>query len=543
MCIDKTASIIIKSSNIFTAETLETRSGAVVISGDSIVDVISDEQIPEFTGPSTEVIDAGQRLVMPAFNDAHTHFITVGLNMDTDYTLDVGDCKCEDEVVQKVKAFADAHPHNAWVHCIGWNPDSWDKMPTKASLDKILPDRPCHIGSWDLNSCWANSKALELAGFTDGMESPAGSEICQDENGALTGILKEDIVNEIRGRSVAGADMNRALGMVCEQALSYGISSVAAMWPNYGLADEQILRIFKEAESSGNLPIRVHYYPKLEHGLDTARKFEKMAASDFFRFAGVKLVIDGVSEMHTAYLTELYADDASTCGELTVKEDEVLELVSQANSHNYSVRLHAIGNATVKTALNVYEAVEQKYGRKSLPNAIEHIESCCPEDLPRFAQLGVIASMQPIHSVLNVDGYPALLGEKWRPYMWPVASLLKHHSMLAFGTDAPVYDLNPMHGLYAAITRKQPWDGYPKDGFVPEQRISLAQALQAYTYGSAVVESFSERLGTLHAGKLADIVIMDRDLFAAKPEELLEAKPAYTIVGGTILYHNPESGI
>ena len=160
MCIDKTASIIIKSSNIFTAETLETRSGAVVISGDSIVDVISDEQIPEFTGPSTEVIDAGQRLVMPAFNDAHTHFITVGLNMDTDYTLDVGDCKCEDEVVQKVKAFADAHPHNAWVHCIGWNPDSWDKMPTKASLDKILPDRPCHIGSWDLHSCWANSKAL-----------------------------------------------------------------------------------------------------------------------------------------------------------------------------------------------------------------------------------------------------------------------------------------------------------------------------------------------------------------------------------------------
>ncbi len=540
---DKTADIVIKGTNIFTAETLETRAGALVISGDSIVDLVSAEQASEYIGPSTRVIDAGERLVMPAFNDAHTHFITVGLNMDTDYTLDVGDCKSEEAVVQKVRAFAEAHPNNAWVHCVGWNPDDWDRMPSKASLDEILPDRPCHIGSWDLHTCWANSRALELAGFTDGMESPEGSEICQDENGVLTGIVKEDIVNEIRGRSVAGANMEQALGLVCEQALSYGVSSVSAMWPNFGLSDGLLLEVFRKAEAEGKLPVRIHYYPRLENGLETAKKFEKTAASDFFRFAGVKLLIDGVCEMHTACLTEPYADDASTCGELTVREDEILNLVSQANAQNYSVRIHCIGNGAVKTALNVYEAVEKKYGRKCLKNGIEHIESCCPEDLPRFAQLGVIASMQPIHSVLNVDGYPALLGEKWRPYMWPVASLLENHALLAFGTDAPVYDLNPMHGLYAAVTRRQPWDGYPEGGFVPEQHISLARALQAYTYGSAEAENFSDKLGTLHAGKLADVVIMDRDLFASKPEELLEARPAYTIVGGVIRYHNPEAEI
>lgn len=144
--------------------------------------------------------------------------------------------------------------------------------------------------------------------------------------------------------------------------------------------------------------------------------------------------------------------------------------------------------------------------------------------------------MQPIHSVLNVDGYPKLLGEKWRPYMWPVKSLIDAHAIPAFGTDAPVWNLNPMEGIYAALTRKQPWDGYPEDGFVPEQRISLGEALQGYTYGAARLENFEDRIGTLHAGKLADVVIMDRNLFAATPEEILKATPLYTFIDGEVVY-------
>ena len=201
-----------------------------------------------------------------------------------------------------------------------------------------------------------------------------------------------------------------------------------------------------------------------------------------------------------------------------------------------SVRLHCIGNGAVKQALDVYESVQRKHGFKGLHNAIEHIESCCPEDIDRFAKLGVMPSMQPIHSVLNVDGYPELLGEKWRPYMWPVKSLIDAGAIVAYGTDAPVWNLNPMEGLFAAVTRQQPWDNYPEGGFVPEQRISLAEALQAYTYGAARVENFENRVGTLAPGKLADFVIMDRNLFEATPAEILEAKPIYTFIDGKVVY-------
>ena len=531
------ADVVIKSSTIFTAETLGTIEGAVAIKGNEILDVVSLEDAERYIGPDTVVYDCGDRLVLPGFNDAHTHFLQHGILKDDSYTLSLEGLNSKDETLARIKEFAEAHPENEWIVGCDFNYDSWTEEPTRYMLDEVVPDRPAYFASWDMHIGWMNSKALEIAGYDEHTVDPDGGVIVRDENGVPTGIGKEPPVNDpVWGLANMAANMDRALGQTIDEALSFGVTATGSVWPYGGVPEEENLRIFKELEDKGKLPIRMSCFLKLEPGLANAKKYEPLFKSEHLRFAGLKMITDGVCEGHTGFLTEPYADDPTTCGESAIDRDELYKMVEEADAHGWSVRLHAIGNAAVKQALDVFEEVQKKQGNKGLRNAIEHIESCCPEDIERFAKLGVVPSMQPIHSVLNIDGYPKLLGEKWRPYMWPVKSLIDAHAIPAFGTDAPVWNLNPMEGIYAALTRKQPWDGYPEGGFVPEQRISLGEVLQGYTYGAARLENFEDRIGTLHAGKLADVVIMDRNLFAATPEEILKASPLYTFIDGKVVY-------
>ncbi len=538
------ADIVIKSSSIFTAETIGTIEGAVIVSGEEIVAVTNTDNADQYVGPATCVIECGDRLVCPGFNDAHTHFIQNGVMKDESYTLSLEGVTSESEAIEKIKRFAKEHPDNAWIVGCGINFDDWSEEPSKEILDSAIPDRPAYFASWDMHVGWMNSLALEAAGYTRDTPDPEGGIIVRDENGNPTGIGKEPPANDpVWGMANLAADMDRALGSAIKEALTYGVTATGCVWPYGGIPEDENIRILQEFEREGKLPIRVSCFLKLEPGLENAKKYEPLLRSDNLRFAGLKQITDGVCEAHTAYLTEPYADDPTTCGEPTIKFDDLRAMVEEANSHGYSVRLHAIGNGTVKQALNVFEAVREKNGVNRLRNSIEHIESCCPEDIGRFVNLGIIPSMQPIHSVLNVDGYPKLLGEKWVPYMWPIKSIIETGATAAFGTDAPVWNLNPMEGLYAAITRQQPWDGYPEGGFVPEQCISIGEALKAYTYGSAYVENFENRIGTLHQGKLADIVIMDRNLMTAKPDEILEAKVLYTIIGGKIVFQAEDADL
>lgn len=533
------ADMIIKSDSIFTGDTHDLIKGAVVISGNEIVGIVEPDEIEHYTGPNTRIIECGDKLVLPGFNDAHTHFIQNGVMKDAEYTLSLEGISTKEEVLSKIQEFAAAHPDNAWIAGCELNFSEWenDVEPTKEMLDEIIPDRPAYFASWDMHVGWVNSKALEAIGYTRDTPDPESGVIGRDAQGELTGVNKEPPANDpVWGMANLAANMDRALGNVINEALSYGVTATGCVWPYGGIPENDNLRVFKELEDAGKLPIRVSCFLKMEPGLENPQRYERQLTSEHLRFAGVKQITDGVCEAHTGYLTEPYADDPTTCGEPAIKHDDLEAMIEEADAHGYSVRLHAIGNGSVKQALDCFESVQRKHGFKGLHHTIEHIESCCPEDIPRFATLGIQPSMQPIHSVLNVDGYPELLGEKWCPYMWPVKSLMDSGAILAFGTDAPVWNLNPMEGIYAAITRQQPWDGYPEGGFAPEQRVSLAEALQAYTYGSARAENFENRIGSLHPGKLADVVVMDRNLFTATPEEILEAKPLYTIIDGRIVY-------
>lgn len=531
------ADIVIKSSSIFTAETLDTIEGAVVISGKEIERVCSAEEAQRFVGPNTQVLECGDRLVCPGFNDAHTHFIQNGVMKDASYTLSLEGITSKEDALSAIRKFADEHPDNKWIAGCDFNFDEWEEQPTKEMLDEAVPDRPAYFASWDMHIGWMNSKALESIGYTKDTPDPEGGVIVCDEDGNPTGIGKEPPVNDpVWGMANLAANMDRALGNVISEALSYGVTATGCVWPYGGIPEDDNIRVFQTFEKEGKLPIRVSCFLKMEPGLANPKKYEPLMRSEHLRFAGLKQITDGVCEAHTGYLTEPYADDPTTCGEPAIKYDDLYAMVEEADANGYPVRLHAIGNGAVKQALDVFEAVQKKNGPKRLRNAIEHIESCRPEDIGRFTELGVVPSMQPIHSVLNVDGYPKLLGEKWRPYMWPIKSIVDTGAVMAFGTDAPVWNLNPMEGIYAAVTRRQPWDGYPEGGFVPEQRITVAQALQAYTYGSAYVESFEDRIGTLHAGKLADVVVMDKNLLDASPDEILHAKALYTLIDGKVAY-------
>lgn len=531
------ADLVIKSTSVFTAETQETIEAAVAVKGKEIVAVVPLEEAESYIGPDTTVYDAGDRLVCPGFNDAHTHFIQNGVMKDESYTLSLEGLKTKDEVLTKIGQFAKEHPENAWIAGCDFNYSEWDEEPDRYMLDEVVPDRPAYFASWDMHVGWMNSRALEAIGYTKDTPDPEGGVIVRDADGEPTGIGKEPPANDpVWGMANLAADMDRALGNVIDEALSYGVTATGCVWPYGGIPEEDNIRVFREFERDGKLPIRVSCFLKLTPGLENQKKYEPVLNSEHLRFAGCKMITDGVCEAHTGYLTEPYADDPSTCGESAIDRNLLFSMLEEADANGYPVALHAIGNAAVKQALDGFEAAQKKNGMKNLHNRIEHIESCCPEDIERFAKLGVIASMQPIHSVLNIDGYPELLGEKWRPYMWPVKSLADAGAVIAFGTDAPVWNLNPMEGIYAAITRQQPWDAYPEGGFVPEQRISLGAALQAYTFGAAYSESFEDRIGTLHQGKLADIVIMDQNLFESTPEEILEAKPLYTFIDGEIAY-------
>ncbi len=532
-----TADLIIKSSCIFTAQTHDLVEGAVIVAGKEIVGVVTSADIQSYLGEGTRVIECGDRLVCPGFNDAHTHFIQNGVMKDASYTLSLEGISGRSEALAEIKRFADAHPDNAWIVGCDLDASAWDEQPTKQMLDEAVPNRPAYFASWDMHVGWMNSRALEAAGYTAEKPDPEGGVICRDKNGNPTGICKEPPANDpVWGLANMAADMDRALGNVIREALSFGVTATGCVWPYGGIPEDDTIRVLREFEAAGKLPLRVSCFLKMEPGLENPRRYARTLASERLRFAGVKQITDGVCEAHTGYLTEPYADDPSTCGEPAIGREDLLAMVEEADACGFSVRLHAIGNGAVKQALDCFEEVRRRHGPKGLRHTIEHIETCCHEDIGRFARLGVMPSMQPIHAVLNVDGYPRLLGEKWRPLMWPTRSLIESGAIVAFGTDAPVWNLNPMEGIYAAVTRRQPWDGLPEDGFVPEQCITLAQAIQAYTYGSACAEGFEDRIGTLETGKLADIVVMDRNLFAIPVEDLREARPLYTIVDGTVVY-------
>lgn len=537
------ADLILKGNAIFTARHSSLISGGIAIMGNRIAAVGEEGEIDRWIGPKTRILTYNDKLIMPGFVDAHDHYFMGAISASEHMCTEIGESSSEDECISIVKRFAEEHPEEKRILGIGWFPANWGDapLPTKRSLDAIIPGKPVYLLSADVHTFWMNSKALEEAGITPEMK-PRSGEIGRFEDGELSGLLFEPEAFAPAMAKVMDLDTETMKEMhrkFLAHIAACGVTSISEMSADdYNETTYKNYAVVKEMEEAGELTSRIHLYTRLAGctNFSKAKGLKGLYNSEKLRLSGVKGFVDGVTSTYTGYLLEPYSDRPETCGigvPLEARGDMESYIVA-ANAAGFAVRLHCIGDGAVRMALDMFEASEKVNGRHGLKNTIEHIESIHPDDIPRFAELDVIPSMQPYHLTLDFNEKIGRIGRQRCRWEWPHKTILDKGGRLAFGTDYPVVDFNPFPSIYAAVTRCD--DKGNSTGINPEECISLAEALKAYTAGSANAYGRLEELGTLEEGKLADLIVVDRNLFEIDPYEIKDAFVELTVMDGRIVF-------
>lgn len=533
------ADMVIQGNRIFTGEELV--EGAIVIKDGIILDVCRKDGFDPYIDSHTKVYDFQDQTIMPGFHDFHIH-LTLGCLFE-DY-VNLSSARSAEETARMVKNFADSRPEDEWILGFSWYHIFWDKkeMPDRTILDEAVPDRPVFLLNAECHGAWLNSKALEVTGINETTEDPPFGMILKDENGKPTGILLETAM-KLAVEQAFQMPEKKAIDLMerfLSKANRLGITSVSDMLPlpGFEVGDLSLYRKFEEEEK---LTVRTFFLNPLNGDLSRARELQEEYQSDVLRFSGLKQFLDGVAATYTALMVEPYSDNPTVKGEPFLPPDLLEEWITEADREGFRVRLHACGDGAVRLGLDLYEKAEELNGKRDSRHAIEHIEVIHPDDIHRFAQLGVVASMQPEHMAITEkfddNVYLTRMGKERDPYTWPIKSLAESGAAMAFGSDYPVVELNPMLEIYRAVTRRFN-DGKPEGGWNAKEKVSLEEALKYYTSGPAFANFMEDKLGTLEKGKLADVVVMDRDLFAVDPEELLEVKVKMTVMNGNVVYQD-----
>jgi hypothetical protein len=514
------------------AEAVAVQSGRILATG-------SSDEIRRFAGPQATVIDARGGSVLPGFNDSHLHFVSGGLGLEQADLLDAGTVQ---EIEQRIRSYAAAHADRPWVLGGGWHYTEFSGgLPTRQQLDRLVADRPALLDSYDGHTGWANSKALALAGITKATPDPAGGVIVKDPGtGEPTGALKET-AQRLMSKVVpepTREDRRRALESAIAEAHRFGVTSVQ----NAGISPED-LALYEELRGSGRLTVRVYSAlsvsaPFTEADADRLEPIRAQYADDpVLKVGGAKLFVDGVIESHTAVMLEPYAD-APGRGTPRLSAVDLDRIVALLDRRGWQVWMHAIGDGAVRMALDACEraAAVNTAPARGRRHRIEHIETLAPADLPRFGRLGVVASQQPFHGnpVTNAV-WAAAIGPERASRGWILRSIMDAGGRLAFGSDWPVVTMDPRFGIHMAVNRTSP-DGKPPGGWLPEQRLPLRAALDAYTAGPAYASFEEQHKGVIAPGMFADLVILSRDIFALPPERLLDAVVDVTIFDGKVVY-------
>jgi predicted amidohydrolase YtcJ len=520
---------------------------ALAIAGDRILKTGSDSEVRALAGPGTTVLDAGGSLVVPGFNDAHVHFLMGARNL---HNLELSGETSVEGIRQRIAEFARSHPDREWLLGRGWFYAVFPGgMPDRALLDSVVPDRPVAIEAYDSHTTWVNSAALGRLGITNDTPNPPRGEIQRDKTGRATGILKEAAM-ELVDRALPPRTLSQnveSLAAAARLAFSHGLTSVQEA----GAGPEQF-EIYRALRASGGPMVRIRLGQRMEPGLTTADWERRLAdcealalphRNDPWISAGiVKAFADGVIESGTAVMLAPYegltAVQPGSLGYPQWEPGELAEAVRVADHRGWQVQVHAIGDGAVRLALNAYERAAATNGPRDRRHRIEHIETIDAADIPRFAALGVVASMQPYHAdpePAQLDLYRSKIGPERASRGWPWNSIRRARGRLAFGSDWPIVSFDPFLGLNSAINRATR-DGRPAGGWLPGERLSLQDALAGYTSGSAWAAHEDGIKGTLEPGMLADVVVLDRDLFTAPPSEIVAASVQTTILGGQVVY-------
>jgi predicted amidohydrolase YtcJ len=548
----KPADVIITNGRVYTVNAKQPWAEAIAIRDHHIVGVGTGDDVARWRGPHTKTIDAQKHTILPGFYDSHIHFMEGALSLEK---VNVDDTKTVGEIQEKVKAFAAAHPRDAWVLGRGWSyPEFPGSMPDKRYLDEIVPDRPVYIEGFDGHTGWANSKALELSGITKMTPDPPNGEIVRDpKTGEATGALKEDAANIVVRHlpPPTRAERVAALKKAIAWANSVGLTRVVGCGNDTtATSDYLFMDLLREMQKRGELTLRFanSYYvdpkglgPEDWKTINTYRK-QYPAADDWLSFDAAKFFLDGVVESHTAAMLAPYSDDPKQIGSMRWDVERYRQNVLALDKAGVQIYTHAIGDKAVRTALDAYEAAAKVNGTREARHRIEHIETISTEDIPRFGTLGVIASFQPLHAYPDEDTLDVWLknvGEERGTRAWAWQSISRAGGRLAFGSDWPVVTLNPWYGVQNALTR-QTRDGKPPGGFVPKERLSLNQAIEGYTLGAAIGARKGKTEGSIEPGKLADLIVLSEDLFSVEPSQIYKTEVLLTIVGGKVVYQSPE---
>jgi predicted amidohydrolase YtcJ len=529
------ADLIITHANIWTEDETHPRAQAVAVFRDRIIAVGSDAEVGNLRGPGTKIIDAGGQLLLPGFNDAHVHFVSGGLQLDS---VQLNDVTSLDEFVHRIAERAKKTPKGEWIQGGDWDETKWpgSPLPTRELIDPVTPDNPVFLSRYDGHSSLANSAALKLAGVTAQTPDPPGGTIVRDAQGNPTGDLK-DAANALVEKVIppfSHDQLTRAVRHALEHAASVGVTSVQNMDPDY--AD---IAVYAELLQAGELTTRIYAAPLITQVDDQAKIGIRHAfGGPYLRIGAVKAFADGSLGSRTAYFFEPFLDQPDNHGLLS-DEMQPLSLMRdrmmKADAAGLQICTHAIGDQAISMILDLYTEVAKAHGTADRRFRIEHAQHMAAKDFDRFAQLGVIASVQPYHAIDDGRWAEARIGHDRASRTYAFRTFLDHGVHLAFGTDWDVAPLNPMMGLYAAVTRAT-LDGKNPNGWFPEQKLTVAESVRAYTMGSAYAEFQEKEKGSITPGKLADMVILSDDIFSIEPVKIREVKVLKTIVGGRLVW-------
>lgn len=536
------ADLVIKNAKIVTIDKDNPRAQAIAVKGEIIMAVGSNKKIrPYIEEGTTQVIDMGGRLLVPGFNDAHIHFLSGGnalMNLDFRYVHD------PEEIAKMVKEKVDQSQPGELITGGGWEHETFpDKQwPTKEILDKVAPDNPVILSRADGHSVWVNSYVIKVSNITKDTPNPPNGTIVKDPvTGEPTGIFKEGAQRLIRRTSTHRLTpeeqqerTEKALELALELARKTGVTSISQL--NGG---QDLFQKFKE---QGRLTLRVTFNMSLP-GADSESAWQRLddlrktfpRENDWIRFGYLKIFIDGTLGSGTALMFEPFVDDPTTSGLPMMSYEEFEQRIVAADARDFQTGTHAIGDKGNNWVLNAIEKAQEINGKRDIRHRSEHAQILRLSDIPRFAELGVIASMQPTHCITDKRFAEKRIGLERCEGAYAWQKLLDAGVHIAFGTDWNVEPIDPLEGLYGAVSRKDR-AGEEGEGWFPDQKLSMEKAIELYTSGAAYAEFMEDRKGKLKEGYLADMVVFNNDLMTIPHDQIMTSKVDYTIVGGKIVY-------
>ncbi len=527
--------LAIVNARVWTGDVRRPWADAVLVRGERIELVGSSAEVKKRAGSGVRTIDAAGKMVTPGFIDAHVHFLDGGFALAS---VQLRDAATREEFIQRIAAFAKTVAPGTWILNGDWDHTNWGgALPDRHWIDSVTPHNPVWINRLDGHMNLANSLALTAADINNGTRDVEGGTIVRDATGAPTGILK-DHAQDLMSRAVPAPSMDMSLRAL-DAAMSYvaerGVTSVHHMgsWAD--------LAVFRQAHAAGLLRTRIAAVVPLSTWARLRDEVRTHGRGDtWLHIGGLKGFVDGSLGSHTAAMLEPFTDAPADRGLLVNTAHDLLTWTDSADKAALQVIVHAIGDRAIRTQLDIFERVARANGSRDRRFRIEHAQHIAPADMARFATLGVIASVQPYHAIDDGRWAERVIGPERAKGTYAFRSLLDNGTVLAFGSDWFVAPPTPLLGIYAAVTRRTLDDRHP-GGWIPEQKITVEQALRAYTSGSARAGFQEREIGMLRPGMLADLVMIDRDLTRVPPETIREAKVLLTLVGGRVVYSHDTS--